>query len=706
MTSALRVLACAAALLLGAVAPALGQPAPVTLPIAGGEVTVIADRMEDLGRDGIVVATGNVEVTRGRARLLADRIEINRETGDAVATGRVMFYDGEDRLTGDRIDYNIRTGTGVVHRGEAETAPYYRLSGERMERIGESVYRVRRGVFTTCEDDPPAWSFRFRDATADLEDYVYGTGASFWVKNVPLIPFFPFFAAAIRRERQTGFLFPVLGTSGRLGFYTEIPFFWAISESQDLTLSFNAYEARGFGGRALYRYRLAENHGGSLGGFYVHESEAEGDDRGWGTFRHEWHDTRGWRAVADVNLVSDDEVLRDYSFRLSERSQQRVDTNIFVTRSFERWNFVGNVFSYQDLTTERPTELRRLPELRADRVRAPVPGVPGLLFDFESSATYFQRHIGSEGARVDVHPRLSLPVRPGGLFTVTPFVGGRLTGYQTGSVGRRPSADLVTEVDRVNHEPRLRSLLEAGGDVEMPMSRVYGFGRWGIDALLHRIEPRVSYTFITGDNTTHLPLYTERIDRIKEASLVTYSVTNRILARTAAGPDGEPVRWEAVRLLLGHSVDLRSENHTVGDVIADLIVQAPSVFRFRGELRYGTAEREVTSTTTDFTVSVNRVSGSVGTRFDSAQRTNFLQGGARVELSQYLVARAATNWDMRTDTFVENQFGFDLRFQCYEITVLFVDRTRELGRSRADEEVRFSVNLLGVGGPIRTTVGP
>src|SRR5687767_14099427 len=105
MIRIVRVVTCVLGLVLGAMSPALGQQAPVTVPTAGGDVTVVADRIEDLGRDQVVVATGNVEITRGRARLTADRIEINRETGDAVATGRVIFYDGEDRLTGDRIDY-------------------------------------------------------------------------------------------------------------------------------------------------------------------------------------------------------------------------------------------------------------------------------------------------------------------------------------------------------------------------------------------------------------------------------------------------------------------------------------------------------------------------------------------------------------------------------------------------------------------------
>src|SRR5689334_17303269 len=98
-----RALALAAGLLLGAAAPAFAQKPPATITTAGGDVTVLADRMEEIGPDHLVVATGNVEIVRGRARLNADRVEINRETGDAVATGRVIFYDGEDRLTGDRI---------------------------------------------------------------------------------------------------------------------------------------------------------------------------------------------------------------------------------------------------------------------------------------------------------------------------------------------------------------------------------------------------------------------------------------------------------------------------------------------------------------------------------------------------------------------------------------------------------------------------
>src|SRR5947208_15859648 len=93
-------------------APAQSQQRVQT---AGGEVSIVADRFEKIGADNLLVATGNVEVTRGIGRLLADRVEINRATGDAVATGRAIFDDCDDWLTAERIAYAIRIGTCVVN---------------------------------------------------------------------------------------------------------------------------------------------------------------------------------------------------------------------------------------------------------------------------------------------------------------------------------------------------------------------------------------------------------------------------------------------------------------------------------------------------------------------------------------------------------------------------------------------------------------
>jgi len=112
-------------------------------------------------------------------------------------------FDGPDRLVGERIDYNLKTGTGVVYKGSAVAAPFYHLSAERMDRTGDSIYEMRRGVFTTCEGDDPPWSFRFGSGTADLDDIVYGRDASFWVRargvGSSKSPFMPIIRVGVSR---------------------------------------------------------------------------------------------------------------------------------------------------------------------------------------------------------------------------------------------------------------------------------------------------------------------------------------------------------------------------------------------------------------------------------------------------------------------------------------------------------------------------
>ena len=647
------------------------------------------------------MATGNVELTQGKARLIADRVELNRETGDAVAQGRVVFYDGEDQLTGGRIDYNVKTGTGVVYDSEARVAPYYRVSGQRMDRLGESVYHVDKGVFTTCEDDPPTWSFHFGSGNANLEDFIYGTGASFWVKDIPLIPFVPFFAAAIRRERQTGFLFPKFGNSGRRGFQAEIPFYWAISDSADATISPLLYSKIGEGFTGEYRQALSSVERLSMTGFFLQETAVHDSTRAEGSLRYDWTIEPGLVFKIDANGVTDDRVLQQFGDRLEQRSAQRVESNIFLTKSWESWNFVGNVFSYQDLTTPKAVELRRLPDLNLTGVRQPIPGLPGVLYEQDTSYVNFVRAVGSQGQRADFHPRLSLPISPDGLFTLTPFVGGRLTAYDKSVVGARTVPGVNGAVEVVNDESRVRQLAEGGADLETNLSRVYATGGvWGIDRVLHSIEPRVQYLWINGREKFNLPVWTEGIDRINNTSQFAFTLTNRVRARTASSPDTEPVRWELFRFAVGSTYDL--VNDRPGNLIGTMIVQpAVNRLRLRADLSHNLQGKGIDSLTTDASVRLDPVplSASFGWRYSDTAKIDFFTTGLSTEISRYFVLRNVNNFDARSGRFIESRMGGDIRFQCWSITFEYVHRE---GR---EDEVNVAVNLLGVGAPIKTSIG-
>jgi LPS-assembly protein len=728
--------------LLGA-GPSWAQPAsPASRPggvaIGAGEeqATVLADQILQVGGPtDLMIAVGDVEITRGQSRLLADRVEINRDTGQAVAQGKVVFYDGPDRLVGERIDYNLKTGTGVVYQGSGFSAPYYHLSGERMDRTGDSIYEIRRGTFTTCEGDDPPWSFHFGSGTADLDDIVYGRDASFWVKRVPLLPWIPFFAAALRRERQSGFLFPEFGQNSRRGYFAKVPYYWAIDDSQDLTVSLDTYSARGVGLDADYRYIVSQDQRGELAAFGITEafrgSRQLGvpENRGWTSLRHDWRITPSLAFKVDSTVTSDDQIFRDYADRLTDRSRLAAITSVSLTKSWTNWSLLGQVLWYQDLTTLRPIELQRVPNIQLTGVRQAVPGAPWLLYETNASFVKFIRDVdGPAGVRADFHPRFFVPIPIAGLVTVTPFAGGRLTYYDQRVTGFHAGVDGILSQASV-YDPRLRRQAEVGVEAQTQMTRVYATdGTAGIAALQHSIEPRATLIEIRGLDQKAMPTYDpgystgtgidpgyERahgIDRLGKANEVTYQVANVLKAKSVAGPDQEAVRWDLVRFTLSQTYNFKPISQPVGDLYGDLALQPNQRIRVAGYARYnmyGLGLREAAGT---IGVVYPRFSFAAGPRFNEqgntvvfgpqitppgAQRTLTAEGTARVLPS--LELRAGAAWELiNGGTSVEVRGGFEWHFDCWSISAIYINRHNR------DSEFRFSVNLLGLG-QIGTSLG-
>ncbi|HEX2500803.1 MAG TPA: LPS assembly protein LptD [Methylomirabilota bacterium] len=698
---------------------------------AGTPVTVYADRVENLDRDRLLLAEGNVQIEQGDVRLEADRIEVNTETGEAVATGSVVLFDGRDRLTGERVEYNLRTGTGIVYKAAAAAEPHFFFTGNRMERFGDKSYRIAGGVFTTCEDETPAWSVRMGSATAHLDDWMWGTNASFWVWKVPLVPFIPFFATSLRKDRHSGLLVPTFGSSSDKGFFVRQPIYIVLSDSQDLTLSPAYFQERGLGIGATYRYVRREGSRGELDGFYLHDTKESPDydaDRWVVSLRHEEIITPRMVFKADVARVSDDQFLEQFGDSLDQRSAQRLDSNISLTQRWEKWNFVGRLFFYEDLTTDEPIELQRLPELRLNAFQQPIPGLPGLLFELDSSYNNFVRDIGSAGQRLDLHPRLSYPLTPGGFFTLTPRIGIRETIYDTRVVGTTVDQGFVVE-DTVK-ELTVRSLLEAGADFEARAYRVFDLdGALGIQKMQHVIEPRVSYEFLGGDDSKDLPQW-DGIDTIEPSHTVTYSLTNRLKAR-AVGTEDRPGRvWELVRFTLSQTYTIepdpivttivgspvptpittttaaarrrRLAQETVptttisetpkrlSDVFADLIFEPVYGFRFRGTAAFDPYEARITAATTDLFYEASRWRASFGTRHGNDGEIAFIQGSIQAKIGTRWTVRFSSDYNVDTGTVIENRFEVDFREQCWGITAAYIDRTDE-------DEFRITVNLLEVG---------
>ncbi|MBI4011875.1 MAG: LPS-assembly protein LptD [Candidatus Rokubacteria bacterium] len=693
----------------------------LTIGSAEAPVTVFADRIENLERERLLIAEGRVEIEQGEVRLEADRVEVNTETGEAVAAGRVVFFDGRDRLLGERLEYNFRTGTGVVYRAEAFAEPHFFFRGDRMERFGEKAYRLQGGWLTTCEGEAPAWHVRWGQATAYLDDWIWGTNASFWVGRVPLIPFIPVFSASLRKDRHSGLLAPSFGTSNDKGFTYRQPIFWAISDSQDLTLVPTYFEKRGLALGGSYRYIRRETSRGELEGFGLDDTERK-EMRGVVGFRHEEELTPGLILRADLARVSDDDYFRDFGNMLDERSRQRLESNLSLTDHWGSWNLFGRLFYYQDLTTRESVELHRLPEIRLTAFSQPVvaSGIlldadTGILFDLESSYNNFVRGLGADGQRLDLRPRLSYPVSPGGYFTVTPRIAAREILYDTTVVGTKVERGFLVEDTR--KELVSRSLFEAGMDLEARAFRVFDLGgAFGIQRVQHAIEPRVGYSYASEIGQEDVPQFDGTDGSIGSTNTLTYSLTNRVKARgvpTDADPTGRV--WELLRLTFSQTWNLEEPPQTVAAapinlpapagpippsisvktprlsaLIGDLIFEPAFGLRFRGTAAFDPYERDVLFATTDVTYETRDFRATFGTRHGLGGELQFIQGELQARLSPRWAVRFASNYDLLSETVVENRLEVEFREQCWAISVAFIDRTNE-------DEFRITINLLELG---------
>jgi lipopolysaccharide assembly outer membrane protein LptD (OstA) len=496
------------------------------------------------------------------------------------------------------------------------------------------------------------------------------------------------------------------------------------------------FSERGLGLDGEYRYILAEQNRGALRGFYVNEFLRDGDtainsgdivvpqNRWWVSGKHEWDLTDRLAFKADILVTSDDQIFRDYGESLRTRSEQFAPSFVSLTRRWDAWNLVGFGYYYQDLTTTQPVELQRLPQISLRGMLQPVPFLPRLLWEVETSVVNFVRKQGSEGVRVDLYPVARLPIPIFGTFTVTPFVGGRLTWYDTQVIGFGTRQGIIFE--ETIKKGVLRQQIEMGFQSSARATRVYqADGVAGIAALQHVIEPTLGFAAIRGKNQDQLPQWDPTIDRIGVTNGVTYSLTNRINAKTVAGPGQEAVRWELLRFVLSQTVSATPDQpERFQDVITDLLIQPNQIFSLRATAAWNVYGAGLRALNTDLGATWRGFTVGVGTRYNDIPSTdplapelvaglpptvgggltpflvpapptganNYVTGSVGSRILPSLGVRASTAYDVQAGQPVEVRVGADFIFQCWAFLIEYVNRTQS-----DNNEIRVAVNLLGLG---------
>lgn len=212
-----------------------------------------------------VTAQGNVEIYYNNYALLADQVIYDQAANTLSASGNVRIKEPTGAIiTADHLTLSDDLRDGFIGSLKVVTKDDVRIAASKATRTAGNTTVFENGVFTPCkpcQDNPneaPIWRIRAQKIThVEDESNIYFENAFLDIFNTPVayIPYF--YAPDPSVKRRTGFLTPTTGQSTNLGYYTEIPYFWAISPSMDLTLNPLFMSARGVLGKAEFRQRLA-----------------------------------------------------------------------------------------------------------------------------------------------------------------------------------------------------------------------------------------------------------------------------------------------------------------------------------------------------------------------------------------------------------------------------------------------------------------
>ena len=302
------------------------QARPVAQDAAAQSTSLLADSVTFTGTQ--LVATGNIEVLQGDIRLTAQRILYDRASGALTIEGPIhLSQSGNNTVVlASAAELSSDLRDGILTSARLVIDQQFQLAAASMERVDGRYTRLARTVSSTCkvcEGSPtPLWQIRAKEVVHDSETrQIYFTNAQFRLWDVPV-----FYLPRLRLpdptlERATGFMIPILRNSSTLGVGIQVPYFVALGDHKDLTISpYISTRTRSVD----LRYRQQFYNGSLELNGAITQDERRDYTRGYLFANSTWDVGNDLEFGLDLRTVSDISYLLDYEIYDRDRLPSRV----------------------------------------------------------------------------------------------------------------------------------------------------------------------------------------------------------------------------------------------------------------------------------------------------------------------------------------------------------------------------------------------
>ncbi|GES44781.1 LPS-assembly protein LptD [Rhizobium dioscoreae] len=387
---------------------------PLKVKVPEGSKLVLSSNELVYNKDTqIVTATGAVQINYGGYRMVAQKVEYNQKSGRMTALGNVELItpDG-NRMYGDKMDVTDSFSDGFVNALRIEMPDNTRMVAEKGERVGGNQLILTKGVYTACmacseQGRAPLWQVKAQRVVQNgVTHTIRLEHARFELFGQP-IAYVPWVTVPDNTvKRKSGFLFPSVTVSQRLGVGVTVPYYYVISPSMDATVTATGYSNQGLLLQGEFRQRFENGtHTLRVAGisqmnpdaFTAGTTDAEHKTRGMISSKADFRINPRWTFGWDVMAQSDNNFSRTYGLdglNQSTHTNQAYLTGIGKRNFFDMRAFYYNVQDTDDNATAQKQQAYVYPSVDYHYVD------PNSVYGGELSATMNFTHLSRDKTSV------------------------------------------------------------------------------------------------------------------------------------------------------------------------------------------------------------------------------------------------------------------------------------------------------------------
>ncbi|MEJ2284940.1 MAG: LPS assembly protein LptD, partial [Desulfobacterales bacterium] len=459
------------------------------------------------------------------------------------------------------------------------------------------------------------------------------------------------------------------------------------------------------------------------------------EDRYWLRGSHQQKLPWGIRGRLDLDMVSDQDYTREFqtgqmSWESSKDYFEKafgldlddfndpVRTNLLnFNKLWPTYNFNAKLLYNLDSTIRNSGEpdvtLQQLPLIEFDGVKQRI-GTSAFFYNLNTEYVYYYSRDADRGQRMDLYPRVYLPINVKPFFTIEP------------SVGLRETLWYLDNDDFGPKDKRFysRELFDTGLNLFSEFYNVFRMEGETIRAVKHSIRPEVTHTYIPNVDQSDLPSF-DTVDRVDNVNLLTYSLTNtlttksrkegsfeitRRIGRDQAGVIDSPVDYaynDLLRFKLQQTYDINEGKENNPDrpfspIYAELDLFPGTYFALDADALWSVYELKFLSHNFAANIWDNRGDRlSVEYRYTTvsdeieSDNVNTLNGALTVKATDRLVLRGNYQYNFEQNVPVEAGLGFVYTAKCWSFDGIVRQRTGVDNSKKYDFEVK--INLFGLG---------